>query len=146
MHEFLPVLILGAIIGVFTILFLVAYALEKNKKETMGFDRHMKDGEIVKRLLKYAKPYYKQFVLVFIIMLFSIVYDLVSPLLVGELVQMVQDDFELNQLFLMVGTYAGILVVSMICTFLQAMILQKIGQKILSAMPLYHVADAFTAM
>ena len=110
MHEFLPVLILGAIIGVFTILFLVAYALEKNKKETMGFDRHMKDGEIVKRLLKYAKPYYKQFVLVFIIMLFSIVYDLVSPLLVGELVQMVQEDFELNQLFLMVGTYAGILI------------------------------------
>ena len=140
MREFLPVLILGAIIGVFTILFLVAYALEKNKKETMGFDRHMKDGEIVKRLMKYAKPYYKQFVLVFVIMLFSIVYDLVSPLIVGELVQMVQSEFELNQLYLMVGTYAGILVVSMICTFLQAMILQKIGQKILSSMRM----DVFT--
>jgi ATP-binding cassette subfamily B protein len=140
MREFLPVLILGAIIGVFTILFLVAYALEKNKKETMGFDRHMKDGEIVKRLMKYAKPYYKQFVLVFVIMLFSIVYDLVSPLIVGELVQMVQSEFELNQLYLMVGTYACILVVSMICTFLQAMILQKIGQKILSSMRM----DVFT--
>ncbi|MBO5666991.1 MAG: ABC transporter ATP-binding protein [Firmicutes bacterium] len=106
----------------------------------MGFDRHMKDREIVKRLMKYAKPYYKQFVLVFVIMLFSIVYDLVSPLIVGELVQMVQSEFELNQLYLMVGTYAGILVVSMICTFLQAMILQKIGQKILSSMRM----DVFT--
>ncbi len=134
MREYLPILILGAIIGIFTILFVVAYALEKNKKETMGFDRHMADGEIVKRLLAYAKPYYKRFILVFFIMLFSIVYDLISPLLIGELVEMVQGEFELNQLFVMVGIYAGILVVSMICTFLQAMILQSIGQKILSAM------------
>ena len=134
MREYLPVLILGAIIGVFTVFFLVAYGLEKNKKETMGFDRHMKDGEIVKRLLVYAKPYYKQFILVFVIMLISIVYDLVSPLLVGEIVEMVQSDFALERLFAMVAVYGGILVVSMICTFLQAMILQRIGQKILSAM------------
>lgn len=134
MHEYLPILILGAIIGVFTVLFLTAYALEKNKKETMGFDRHMADGEIVKRLLAYAKPYYKWFILVFFIMLLSIVYDLVSPLLVGDLVEMVQGEFELNQLFSMVGIYAGILVVSMVCTFFQAMILQSVGQKILSAM------------
>ncbi len=133
MREYLPVLILGAIIGIFTILFLTAYALEKNKKETMGFDRNLADGEIVRRLLGYAKPYYKRFILVFVIMLFSIVYDLVSPLLVGELVEMVQGDFELNQLYVMVGVYAGILVVSMICTYLQSIILQRIGQKILSA-------------
>ena len=134
MREYFPILILGAIIGVFTVIFLMAYALEKNKKETMGFDRHMEDGEIVKRLLAYAKPYYKRFILVFFIMLFSIVYDLVSPLIVGRLVAMVQGDFELNQLFTTVAVYAGILVVSLICTYLQAMILQRIGQKILSAM------------
>lgn len=133
MHEYLPVLILGAIIGIFTIIFLAAYAMEKNKKETMGFDRNMADGEIVKRLLGYAKPYYKWFILVFFIMLLSIVYDLVSPLIVGDLVEMVQGEFELRQLFTMVGVYAGILVVSMVCTFLQAMILQSVGQKILSA-------------
>ena len=34
MHEYLPVLILGAIIGTFTVIFLVVYALEKNKKES----------------------------------------------------------------------------------------------------------------
>ena len=71
MREYFPILILGAIIGVFTVIFLMAYALEKNKKETMGFDRHMEDGEIVKRLLAYAKPYYKRFILVFFIMLFA---------------------------------------------------------------------------
>ena len=134
MHVYLPILILGAIIGVFTTIFLVVYALEKNKKETMGFERHMADGEIIKRLLAYAKPYYKQFILIFFIMLFSICFDLISPLMIGELVEMVQGDFELNYLFTMVGAYAAILIVSLLCTFAQAMILQKIGQKILSAL------------
>ena len=132
MREYLPILIMGAIIGVFTLIFVVVYALEKNKKQSMGFDRHMADGEIIKRLLAYAKPYYNQFVLIFFIMLFSIVYDLVSPLLIGSLIEMVQGDFELNYLMLMVAAYAGILVVSLVCTFIQSMILQKIGQKILS--------------
>ncbi len=132
MREYLPILILGAIIGVFTLIFITVYALEKNKKESMGFDRHMADSEIIKRLLSYAKPYYKQFVLIFFIMLFSIVYDLVSPLIIGNLIELVQGDFEINYLMMMVAAYAGILVVSLVCTFIQSMILQKIGQKILS--------------
>ncbi len=140
MREYLPVLILGAIIGVFTVIFLVVYGLEKNKKESMGFDRNMPDGEIVKRLLHYGTPYKKQFVGVFFIMLFSIVYDLISPLLIGHIVETVQGDFELNYLLTLVACYAGILVVSLLCTFLQAMVLQRIGQKILSQVRL----DVFT--
>ena len=140
MREYLPVLILGAIIGVFTLIFVAVYALEKNKKETMGFDRHMADGEIVKRLLRYARPYYKQFIGIFFIMLFSIGYDLVSPLIIGDLIETVQGDFALNYLLTMVLVYAGILIVSLACTYAQAMILQKIGQKILSQIRL----DVFT--
>ena len=140
MHEYLPVLILGAIIGTFTVIFLVVYALEKNKKESMGFDRHMKDSEIIRRLLRYAKPYAKNFVFALFIMLVSVVYDLVSPLLVGHIIETVQLDFELNYLISIVLCYAGILVVSMVCTYLQAMILQKTGQKILSQIRL----DVFT--
>ena len=132
MREYLPILILGAIIGVFTLIFITVYALEKNKKESMGFDRHMADSEIIKRLLSYAKPYYKQFVLIFFIMLFSIVYDLVSPLIIGGIIELVQGEFEINYLMTMVAVYAGILIVSLVCTFIQSMILQKIGQKILS--------------
>ena len=56
MYEYLPLVIVGAIIGVLSTIFIVAYALIKDKKEAIGFDRHMKDGELVKRLLKYAKP------------------------------------------------------------------------------------------
>ena len=133
MNEYLPLLIVGAIIGLFSIFFSVAYALEKNKKESMGFDRHMDDREIIKRLMRYAKPYKKEFALVLVVMLFSIVYDIVSPLLVGHIEETVKAKFELSYLFSIVAVYAGILVVSLICTYAQAMILQKTGQKILSA-------------
>ena len=134
MREYLPILIVGAIIGAFTLLFIVLYALEKNKKESMGFDRHMSDGEIIRRLLAYTKPYWKQFILVLIVMLFSIVYDLVSPLLVGHIEETVKNDFELSYLVTCVLVYSGILIVSMVCTYFQAIILQKTGQKILSSL------------
>ena len=140
MREYLPILIMGAIIGVFTVIFLVVFALEKNKKETMGFERNMADGEIVKRLLRYAKPYYPQFVGIFLIMLLSIGYDLLSPLIVGDIIEALQGDFTMDYLMKMVGIYGSILVVSLVCTYAQAMILQKIGQKILSRMRL----DVFT--
>ena len=133
MHEYLPILIVGAIIGAFAVFFIVAYALEKNKKESMGFERHMDDREIVKRLMRYAAPYKKQFALVFLVMLLSIGYDIVSPLLVGHIEETVKGQFELSYLFSVVAVYAGILIVSLICTYTQAMILQKTGQKILSA-------------
>ena len=140
MREYLPLLIVGAIIGVFTIGFVVVYALEKNKKESMGFDRQMSDREIVARLLGYAKPYWKEFALTLLIMLLSIGYDILSPLLVGDIQALVKDSFELRDLFLRVAVYGGILAVSLVCTYLQAMILQKTGQKILSKIRL----DVFT--
>lgn len=134
MAEYRPLLIAGAIIGVFAIGFLVVFLLEKDKKESMGFERNMSDREIIRRLLRYALPYKKNFLIVFLVMLFSIVYDLASPLLVGHIEETVKDTFELPYLFSIVAVYAGILVVSMICTYIQAMMLQKTGQKILSAM------------
>ena len=134
MREYLPVLILGAIIGVFSLFFIVAYLLLKRSKP-QDYDRHMKDSEIIGRLLQYAKPYKLQFVIVFLVMIVSIVYDLVSPLLVGHIVDLVgTGDFQLQYLYTVVGVYAGILIVSMICTYLQSMILQKTGQKILSSL------------
>ena len=139
--EYLPVVIVAAIIGAFTIAFILAYfALKKHKEKGDDLDRKMSDKEIVIRLLRYAKPYAGNFVGVFFIMLFSIVYDILSPLLIGDIQALIKADFQLKDLFLRVGVYAGILVVSLICTYLQAMVLQKTGQKILSQIRL----DVFT--
>ena len=64
MREYLPLLIVGAIIGSFAAIFIIAYAGIKNKKEAIGFDRNVPDSEIIRRLSKYALPYWRSFLLV----------------------------------------------------------------------------------
>ena len=132
MDKYLPVIIVAGIIGVFTLAFLIAYLKMKHDKVLQEYTRNMTDRVIIKRLLGYARPYLGTFILVFVIMMLSIVYDLISPVLIGNIQDLIKEKFELNKLFLMVAGYAGILVVSMVSMYLQTMILQKVGQKILS--------------
>ena len=127
-----PLLLVGAVIGVVTALLVLAYALIKDKKETMDFERTMNDGEILRRLAGYAKPYLAKFVVVLFLMLFSIAYDIISPLIVGALEELVSGEFELPRLFAGVAVYAGVLVFSMASTYFQAVILQRVGQRIIS--------------
>ncbi|MBO5274522.1 MAG: ABC transporter ATP-binding protein [Clostridia bacterium] len=133
MNEFYPILIVGGVIGLLSLIFVIAYLSIKDKKEAIGFDRHMKDGEIMRRLLVYAKPYWKNFLLVLLVMLFSIAYDIISPLIVGNIEEMIKHDFDMKPLLISVAVYAGILLVSLICSYIQAIILQITGQKIVSS-------------
>ena len=127
-----PLLLVGAVIGVVTALLVFAYASVKDKKGSMGFERNMADGEIVRRLVQYAKPYGGKFILVGFLVLFSISYDIASPLIVGYIEELVVGDFTLDHLFASVAVYAGVLVFSMLSTYFQAVILQKVGQRIIS--------------
>ena len=127
-----PLLLVGAVIGVVTALLVFAYASVKDKKGSMGFERNMADGEIVRRLIQYAKPYGGKFVIVGFLVLFSISYDIASPLIVGYIEELVVGDFTLDHLFASVAVYAGVLVFSMLSTYFQAVILQKVGQRIIS--------------
>ncbi len=134
MYEFYPLLIVGAIVSIFATAFILAYAFMKDKKEAVGFDRNMKDSVIIRRLLVYTRPYVKQFIIVLILMVFSIAHEILTPLLLGELIKTVggKDGFELSYLFTMIALYVTILVISLACTYIQALILQKVGQRIVS--------------
>ena len=133
MMELYPLLLVGGVIGFVALLLTIAYMTIRGQKEAIGFDRNMKDGEIVKRLAKYAKPHVGSLLLVLFVMLFSVAYDIVSPLIVGYIEELMVHDFPMSDLLIAVAVYAGILVVSLICSYIQAILLQKIGQKILSA-------------
>lgn len=117
-----PLVLVGAVIGVITALLVAAYAAVKDKKTAMGFERNMEDGEIMRRLARYARPYLSKFLIVGVLMLFSIAYDIISPLIVGRIEELVAGEFELRALFLGVSVYAGVLVFSMGSTYLQAVI------------------------
>ncbi len=134
MREYLPLLFVGAVVGVFSLIFLLAWWWDRHRKTVPDFDRHIPDGEIIRRLAKYALPYKKEFLLVLVIMLASIAYYLASPLIVGRIEELIKNRFEPSALLRWVALYAGILIVSMVCTYFQAIILQKTGQKILSAL------------
>ena len=134
MREYLPILLVGSIIGVFSLIFLLAWRRELRDKTAPDFDRHIPDSEIFRRLAKYAAPYKKQFLLVLVIMLLSITYDLAAPLIIGRVEGLIKDHFEPPVLLRWVALYAGILIVALVCTYFQSIILQKTGQKILSAL------------
>ena len=109
MREFFPLIAVGAVIGALSLVFIIAYLSIKNKKEAIGFERNMEDGEITRRLLKYAKPYTAQFVFVLFLMLFSIAYDILSPLIIGNIEEMIKDNFEMSALLWRVALYGSIL-------------------------------------
>ena len=132
MYEYFPLLLVGALIGIFSVIFTVAYITMKDKKNAIGFDRNMKDSEICKRLLAYAKPHTGGFVAVGVVMLFSIAYDIISPLVIGDIMRLFGEGFDMTDLYIRVALYASILAVSLVCTYIQAILLQKIGQRILS--------------
>ncbi|MBR5446088.1 MAG: ABC transporter ATP-binding protein [Clostridia bacterium] len=132
MYEFFPLIAVGAVLGVLSILFIAAYLSIRKQKEAIGFDRYMKDSEITKRLLVYAKPYWKQFAAVLCVMLFSVAYDIIAPILMGNIIEILKENFEMKALLRLVLLYGVILVVSLICTYVQAIILQRTGQKIIS--------------
>ena len=133
MPNYYPLLVVGGIIGFFATIFLIAFITMKDKKQAIGFDRNMKDGEIARRLLRYAKPYVGNFLFVGLLMLLSIAYDLVSPLIVSNIEKTITGEFEMSDVLIKVGLYASILLVSLASMYLQAIILQKTGQKIISA-------------
>ena len=134
MREYLPILIIGGIIGALSLVILIAFISMKDKKEAIGFDRHMKDSELIRRLLKYALRHWGSFLVVLLLTVFSIVYDILSPLIIGNLTEAIENEsFTLPYLYSSVALYASILVVSMVCTYIQAILLQRTGQRILSA-------------
>ncbi|MBQ9781546.1 MAG: ABC transporter ATP-binding protein, partial [Clostridia bacterium] len=98
MHEFFPLILVGGVLGFVSLIFIIAYMTIRKQKEAIGFDRNMKDSEITRRLLVYAKPHIGSFALVLLIMMFSVAYDIVSPILMGHIIEVIKADFEMSYL------------------------------------------------
>lgn len=134
MAEYLPILLVAGVMLVFAVAFVIAAVL-MGKEKAAKQERFMKDSDLIKRLLPYAKPYWKAFLLAFVITMVSLTYDLMSPYMIGNIEELVkQAGFTMPELLSRVMVYAGILIVAMVCTYFQSIILQKTGQKILSGL------------
>lgn len=129
-----PLIYVGIILLVFTTIFVIAFLLIKDKKEAFGFDRNMKDVDITKRLLRYAKDHIGAFVIVFIIMIFTIAGDIILPLITASIIKTLQQEggFEYATVLTYVLVYITLLILSLISAYVQSIILQKTGQSIVS--------------
>ncbi len=128
-----PLIILAVTVAVLAVAFSVAYLLVKDKKASMGFERNMKDGAIARRLIRYAKPFYKLFILVGFLLLVSVGYEIASPILLGRAEELITEHAPYAKLLTVVIVSAAILVLSMLARYYQAIILQRTGQKIISS-------------
>lgn len=90
---------------------------------------------LIPLLLSYAKGNTKLFVIAFIGMGFAVVFDLVQPLVFGEIFNVLSyDEIPINYLLLCVGILFALLIVSSVIQYFQSMSLQKAGQRIILKM------------
>ncbi len=97
----------------------------------------MKDGDIYKRLLHYAKPFKKEFMIIFGLILATVFAIVLEPVFIGRVLDLIkEDDIESNSLLNIVLILSGILVVTKVIDYLITIRLQKLGQSII-----YNIRD-----
>lgn len=101
-------------------------------KELDNEIRTMKDSEILKRTFQYIKPHIPKFVLSFLLMLIFIGVQSYVPILFGNVTAKILNPagFTMNSIIVMALSYFGCVVGSLIFVYLNTMLLQKVGQKI----------------
>ena len=101
-------------------------------KELDNEIRTMKDSEILKRTFQYIKPHIPKFILSFLLMLIFIGVQSYVPILFGNVTAKILDPagFTMNSIIVMALGYFGCVVGSLIFVYLNTMLLQKVGQKI----------------
>ena len=97
-------------------------------------DKHMPRKQLIKRTWKYIKPELASFIVAIILLIVNVGVEISFARLIGWAVDYLDGKYDPNPVFsvvLGVGLgYFGIIVVSQIFTYLQTMILQKAGQRI----------------
>ena len=92
----------------------------------------MKDREIIKRLLVYAKPFIPAFIVTLILMVLTVVLALLGPYLIGRSMDIINTpNIDLNLLFIILSIYGLSIVLGSVLNYAQTIILQKTGQGII---------------
>lgn len=94
--------------------------------------RNMSDTEIIKRLLRYVKPFIKPLVMAFFLVLLVVGLDLVGPLFVSEVLDSLgKDEIPVLRIIIIVVVYLITLFIGAFIAYKQTIILQVTGQKII---------------
>jgi ATP-binding cassette, subfamily B, multidrug efflux pump len=108
-------------------------------KDFKDFTRERSDKEVLSRLISYLKPHRKMFVVVLVMMAFSLLVQLIPPLLIGTVIDSITDESmtvseKEMRVFMISGLFLVLIIAANFVTFLQNYWLQRIGQKIVRTM------------
>ncbi|HQN74792.1 MAG TPA: ABC transporter ATP-binding protein [Bacillota bacterium] len=94
--------------------------------------RNMSDWEIIRRLLRYVKPFIKPVVIAFLLVIVVVVLDLLGPLFISEVLDALgEDEIPYIKIAVIVIIYLVILFIGAFVAYKQTIILQVTGQKII---------------
>ncbi|MCF7933090.1 MAG: ABC transporter ATP-binding protein/permease, partial [Acholeplasmataceae bacterium] len=108
-------------------------------KDFKDFTRERSDKEVIRRLAAYIKPHKKMFIIVLFMMAFSLLVQLIPPLLIGTVIDSITDETrtlaEKESRLLMLSLIFLFLIISAnVVVFFQNYYLQRIGQRIVKTM------------
>lgn len=87
---------------------------------------------MAKRTLKYLKPEWKRFLLAALLIIINVGLDILLPLLVSEVTDMLQsEEIILRSIFLLISGYFVLTLLNQVFLYFESMILQKAGQNII---------------
>lgn len=90
------------------------------------------DRQILKRLLSYAYPYWKNFLVTILFMILSVVFALVEPYIIGRSIDLIIDTpVDFNLLYILLSIFFASILLNALFNYLQNIILQKTGQTII---------------
>lgn len=103
---------------------------------TKDITRKYKDSVIISRLVHFARPYLKGFILGFVLTLILVIIDLLPPLMQGQIIDFLTNkslskENILLYCYLLIGGFIGLITIQAFINYYNSMLLQSLGQKIL---------------
>lgn len=96
-----------------------------------------KDTTTFKRLLQYLKPHRKQFVISLILMFIVVLVDLIPPIFMGQVIELVGNATSLKDfggIIILIGIFLATFLLSIGINYFQSIMLQTISQKVIFTM------------
>ena len=94
--------------------------------------RTISDGQIMSRLLRYMKGHVLTVVIAFILMIVAVLFDVSLPMIVKEVIaELTKTNIKFSLVLFYVILYGIIMLTSYILQYVQSIMLQKMGQKVM---------------
>jgi len=114
---------------------------DKDEKERLKGDKKIPLPILMKRTLGYVKPEWKSFVLAGILFFINVILDIILPVLTGRITDnLTSPSINLKFLITMAILYLAISLVNSLFLYIESIVLQKAGQKIIYTLRM----DVFT--